>query len=529
MTTPLSPASGRSRTIAGRLALLVIVLGLLAAPSNALGAPLQLSWSALIPIVPEEARPEAVSCPTTGLCVAVDLAGDVITSTNPTGGASAWTATRIDEAKDLESISCPTTAFCAATDFSGNIFTSTNPTGGASAWHGVNTGHHENLGSISCPTTGFCTALSLGSEVFTSTEPTGPAGAWHSAVVDTGNRLTGVDCPTTGLCVAVDAKGRVLTSTNPTGGASAWSAPVAVSAKINEVPLPLNHVSCPTVNFCALTDGLDAKTNDSPSSGNVIYSSNPTGGASTWTVSPFISWGLFAVDCPLVARCLANDDEHVYSLETAGVEATWLTSFSEPVEYFHNLIGLSCPSAELCVVVDTQGHVLTGTATEKTAAKEEKPVSKEPSPPTGSGGPSSGGSISGIGTAIFEINPAVLAASLGHVLAPSGRAAKIGALLKHGGLSMSFNALVAGTLVVDWWQVPPGARLARHTKARPVLVAVGQSICGGSGAGKVALHLTANGRKLLKHAQRLALTIQATFSPTGWAPVRTTKAMLLKR
>ena len=34
---------------------------------------------------------QAVSCPSATLCVAVDNDGNAITSTNPTGGAGAWT------------------------------------------------------------------------------------------------------------------------------------------------------------------------------------------------------------------------------------------------------------------------------------------------------------------------------------------------------------------------------------------------------------------------------------------------------
>lgn len=38
----------------------------------------------------------SVTCPSVSLCTAVDLKGHVVTSTNPAGGPSAWTATLID-------------------------------------------------------------------------------------------------------------------------------------------------------------------------------------------------------------------------------------------------------------------------------------------------------------------------------------------------------------------------------------------------------------------------------------------------
>ncbi|HVB13697.1 MAG TPA: hypothetical protein VNH38_02930 [Candidatus Dormibacteraeota bacterium] len=37
-----------------------------------------------------------MSCPSTGPCVAVDNNGDVVTSTNRTGGAVAWKGTNVD-------------------------------------------------------------------------------------------------------------------------------------------------------------------------------------------------------------------------------------------------------------------------------------------------------------------------------------------------------------------------------------------------------------------------------------------------
>src|SRR2546430_11743306 len=87
----------------------------------------------------------AVSCPSVSLCVAVDDVGNVLTSRNPTGGAEAWTVTHVDSVKspntlavDLAGVSCPTNGLCVAVDHSGNVITSTDPTGTSSAWTLVN-------------------------------------------------------------------------------------------------------------------------------------------------------------------------------------------------------------------------------------------------------------------------------------------------------------------------------------------------------------------------------------------------------
>ena len=75
-----------------------------------------------------------VSCATASLCVAVDDAGNVVTSTDPTGGAAKWTAANVDGSNSLRDVSCPSTSLCVAVDNVGNVVTATDPTGGSAAW-----------------------------------------------------------------------------------------------------------------------------------------------------------------------------------------------------------------------------------------------------------------------------------------------------------------------------------------------------------------------------------------------------------
>jgi hypothetical protein len=62
-----------------------------------------------------------VSCPSSGLCVAVDDNGNVVVSSNPTGGAAAWTVTNIDGNNSLRGVSCPSIDLCFAVDGIGNV------------------------------------------------------------------------------------------------------------------------------------------------------------------------------------------------------------------------------------------------------------------------------------------------------------------------------------------------------------------------------------------------------------------------
>jgi hypothetical protein len=116
---------------------------------------------------------------------------------------------------------------------------------------------------------------------------------------------------------------------------------------------------------------------------------------------------------------------------------------------------------------------------------------------------------------IATISSAQIAAALGQQLVPSGKAATIRALLKNDGLTMSFRALEAGTLVVGWYEVPGAAKLAKHGKAMPVLVASGQMTFVAAGTGKVKIRLTVAGRRLLKGTRELRLTTKGTFRSAG--------------
>lgn len=114
---------------------------------------------------------------------------------------------------------------------------------------------------------------------------------------------------------------------------------------------------------------------------------------------------------------------------------------------------------------------------------------------------------------------AQIAALLRTQLVPSGKAATIRALLKHGGLTMPFKTLEAGTVIIDWYQVPSGATLAKKSKAKPMLVAAGRLTFPAAGTGQVKLRLTSQGKRLLRHAGRVRLTAKGTFTPRGQASV----------
>jgi hypothetical protein len=317
--------------------------GLLTAARPALASS-PLSWARPVSIddQPPFAYPaevSGVSCPSTGLCVAVDSVGDVLTSANPRGGTGAWASTKV--AEGFNGVSCPSTGLCVAVG-EGVIATSADPTGRAGAWRVASVS--GNLRAVSCASVNLCVATDIRGDVWTSTDPTGGVGAWNEVHVDD-EVLGGVSCPSVKLCVAVSSeyRGDVVTSTDPTGGVGSWT--------VSEVDSDhaLYDVSCASESMCVATD------ND----GDVLTSTDPTGGASSWS-STRVSGGLIEhVSCASWDLCVAlSGDEVIESTEPTGGPQAWT---STPLETAPGLDGASCPAANLCVLVDTDSEVVTAT------------------------------------------------------------------------------------------------------------------------------------------------------------------------
>ncbi len=144
----------------------------------------------------------------------------------------------------------------------------------------------------------------------------------------------------------------------------------------------------------------------------------------------------------------------------------------------------------------------------------------------------SGGGSSSTGSTASVLTPAQITALTKLIegeITPSGKNVTITALLKSGVVSISFTVLQAGTAVIDWYEIPSGAHLAKKTKPKPVLVASGQQSFSTAGTATIKIKLTATGKRRLKHAKRLKLTAEGTFTPTGETPVSATKALVLER
>jgi hypothetical protein len=323
-------------------------------PPSALAA--SIRWDRAVRVEPSRnGGLDAVSCPTTRLCVAVDASGYVITTVDPTARSRVWSRpARIDGAA-LTGVSCPTTRLCVAVDDAGSVLTSTNPTGGARAWSRparIDTapaagGGYAGLSGISCPSITLCVAVddAESGNVLTATRPTAGARGWRSSSV--GQRLTGVSCASTRLCVAVGAQH--LYATVPAGGASAWHAtgPQAGGGI-------MSAIDCPSLSLCVAAGYGNSST------GLITTSTNPRGGTASWkTVSvqdtpPDPGEGLLdAVGCGR-GLCVAVDGaDNAYTAPAPG-SGTWSGPSAIRSRAASQSSAISC-TGSLCLVVDSAG------------------------------------------------------------------------------------------------------------------------------------------------------------------------------
>jgi hypothetical protein len=120
----------------------------------------------------------------------------------------------------IGALSCPATTTCFAGDGGGQILMSTDPTGGPGTWRVVGSDPQSWIADISCSSTSSCHASDNNGHVLES-----PAGGrspqpWTLVPMDADNVVWSITCPTTSTCIAGDSRGQVFNQ-RPT-----WSGPV---------------------------------------------------------------------------------------------------------------------------------------------------------------------------------------------------------------------------------------------------------------------------------------------------------------
>jgi hypothetical protein len=330
----------------------------------------------------------AISCPSEGFCAAVDTAGNLLTSTHPTSPDPRWVRTKLETVgtpgplpapEGLSAISCPRVNFCAAADASGNVLISGSPAAGAASWTTERVDPQPGifgLSGISCPSSSLCVAVNSRGDVLTSTNPRRTA-SWHGGNIDASAALSNVACPTTSLCLADDGR-NVLFSRNPAAGPGSWQRIALKSAgDING----LTRISCASISWCAVPDRA----------GNVFTSNNPTGGAAAWSQAQVVTGqfaaipggGIEAISCPSQSFCLAVDSlgHAAWSTQPSGGAGTWTV---QQVAGGNAAADVTCPGT-WCAAIDQSGGILISTRPDRGAWSIVAPGVPTPSPGAATG------------------------------------------------------------------------------------------------------------------------------------------------
>jgi hypothetical protein len=340
----------------------------------------------------------SVSCAGESLCVAVGALGTVAASRSPSGGAARWQVSyplypepekgcleeglTAEECREpsaaLDAVSCASESFCVTVGKEGAIYVSTDPAGGAGAWSIGTTGDGSpHLTAVSCPSESLCVAVSgergpAAGRIVTSTDP--DAGQWQTAQLPGAPDLRAVSCSGTALCVAVAVGGKIFVSIDPTGGTSAWR------EVASPTPRDLRAVSC-VVGLCAAGD----------EGGNVLTSTNPTGGGQFAEANGGGSVQITGLSCPTAGACIAVDEngDVLDSTNPTGGAGAWRFQNLVPFEaqspdrgqFVGNALwGASCATPSLCVLVGAESRIFTST----------EPFTAPSGPSTGGGGSGSG-------------------------------------------------------------------------------------------------------------------------------------------
>jgi hypothetical protein len=268
------------------------------------------AWTPAAPEVFAPGMYNHVSCPSPTFCVAGGPGGSAVV-----WDGMSWSSSpqiRWPNPDDgITNVTCATTTFCTAADEDGDI----------RIWDGGSWSIENQVvpgttsggaHSISCPSATFCLAVNdLGNAIFwdgTSLSPPQPIAA--------GDHLVAASCSSPTFCTVLDTSGDKWLTWNGTS----WS-PAQPLGVVQPDPNPifLNWLSCPSSTFCALA----------LSNGTVT-----TWNGTTWSTPQSIDSSLTNMRGP--AAVTTNEHPNL------GLES------------------VSCPSANFCVVVGSDGTAIIG-------------------------------------------------------------------------------------------------------------------------------------------------------------------------
>ncbi len=214
--------------------------------------------------------------------------------------------------------------------------------------------HSGGFVAVACPARTLCVAFGRSGRVFVSKEPTAGARSFRQVrglhippnlLSMESTEIYDVACPSIHLCLTA-TKGKLIYTTNPSGGASAWH-----SITIDSEPfVMIGAITCRSVHFCVLIDDVPPTSGPSNGTGKVFVSTNPAGGRSAWKKgATVVDDFLQGLSCPSTSVCVAGGQDGVdWTTDVTNPAGTW--KFQQGGQE-GAVDAVSCPSTRLCLAV----------------------------------------------------------------------------------------------------------------------------------------------------------------------------------
>ena len=298
----------------------------------------------------------SLSCPTASFCMGVGTE-DTITGTNGfsvTYQSGTWSPPVIVErgsssvSEQINAVSCPSSSFCMAVDAGGRALEYVG-------WHWsapVLVDPGGDVSSVSCLAASACTAVDSTDAVFTYD---GTQWSAHSAQSNGSQGLVAISCSLPSSCIALGDFGSAFVESD-----GAWSPPIPIAPNDDHASGPaLDSVSCVVLSaFCVVADSgghvwtwtngtwSPALTIDPPLAACVGSASSGSSSAPSGRCG---AGGGMWVSCPTASYCMTVD--------SLGHEITWDgKGWSLPAKVDQvGFSALSCASASFCEAIDSRG------------------------------------------------------------------------------------------------------------------------------------------------------------------------------
>jgi hypothetical protein len=386
-------------------------------------------------------------------------------------------------------------------------------------------GQRSALYTITCLPAGSCTAVGVyvdGNGDRQAMLLTENGGAWSAATeaslpADAGTSPAAtpiaLDCVAAGDCTTVgyfqdnhtDSLGVMLSESGgtwSTGTQATLPANAAPPTSYNAQTTVLGSLACPDASDCTAggsytdTDGntqalLLAETDGVWGTGQeVALPSNAEMSATDQTA------GIVSVSCPTVGNCVAGggytdtaeNNDSLLVTETAGVWSAG-TEVSLPANagqtQYSTVDAVSCESVGNCTAIGTYDD-----HSDDTLAYTSKETNGVWGAATALSPPAAGGA---------EVRLAVES-----LLVPAGKDATVALIRQAGGYKLPYVVVKPGRLTIDWFAAG---------STTPTLVASASVNDKAAGFGKLALRLTAAGRKLFAGGHAVKLSSSVVFKP----------------